>query len=115
MNAPSVTASTAIRARLFGRAEISIGDTPIPDAAWPRRPMRALLLLLLASPGRRLHRDQVLESLWPNLTPQTALNALYVTVHGLRRTLEPGLKRGKHSSYLDVANDVVSLRQGSVE
>ena len=114
MDAPTATAPAAIRARLLGRIEIEVGNDPIPDAAWPRRPMRSLLLLLLATPGRRLHREQVLDALWPESAPRTALNALYVTVHGLRRTLEPGLTNGKLSAYVDVASDLVSLRPGSV-
>ena len=114
MDDSSCTNPAGLRARLLGRTEIALGDHPIPDQAWPRRSMRSLLLLLLASPGRRLPRDQVLESLWPDSAPKTALNALYVAVHGLRRTLEPHLTTGKGSSYVDVSGDVVGLRPGSI-
>src|SRR5215207_9013845 len=115
MDDSSCTHPAGLRARLLGRTEIALGDHPIPDQAWPRRSMRSLLLVLLASPGRRLPRDQVLESLWPDSSPKTALNALYVAVHGLRRTLEPHLATGTGSSYVDVSGDVVSLRPGSVD
>ncbi|MDQ4099643.1 MAG: winged helix-turn-helix domain-containing protein [Chloroflexota bacterium] len=103
-----------IRARLLGPVQITVGDRPVPDEAWPRRSARALLRLLLATPGHQLARDQVLDLLWPDATPKTALTALYVALHALRRVLEPDLRSGRASAYVEVAGDVIRLRPEAV-
>ena len=45
--------------------------------------------LLALSPAHRLHREQAMELLWPDLTPKAALNNLHYALHVARRTLEP--------------------------
>lgn len=45
--------------------------------------------MLALSPGNRLHREQVMETLWPDLAPKAALNNLHYALHIARRTLEP--------------------------
>jgi DNA-binding SARP family transcriptional activator len=65
-----------LRAHLLGATRIALGDQPIPERAWSGRSARALLLLLLATPGHRLARDRVLEMLWPEATPEAATNAI---------------------------------------
>ncbi len=96
-------------AHLLGRVRLAVGDRPIPDTAWPRRTARSLLLLLLATPGHRLPRDRVLDLLWPEASPKTALNALYVALSGLRSVLEPGRPVGRASAYVEVGAEVVGL------
>ena len=104
-----------LRAHLLGETRLILGDRPIPDNAWPRRAMRSLLLLLLTTPGHRLPRDQVIDQLWPDASPKTALNALYVSLHGLRRVLEPTLRTGRDSAYLELVGDVVRLRPEAID
>jgi predicted ATPase/DNA-binding SARP family transcriptional activator len=114
-NAPASTATeafgtpTRITARLFGMPEIWVGDRALTADVWPRRTARALLMLLLSTPGFHLHRDEVLETLWPEFSPSTALNELYKALHALRRVLEPGLQRGASSSYVRFANETIAL------
>lgn len=45
--------------------------------------------MLALAPGMRLHRDVLLDVLWPDLDPDAAANQLHKTVHFLRRALEP--------------------------
>src|SRR5437870_3774736 len=40
---------------------------PVVNRTWHRRRARALLGCLLSNPGRRLGREQVMESMWPDL------------------------------------------------
>jgi DNA-binding SARP family transcriptional activator len=97
-------------AELLGPVRLAVGDRAIPDDAWPRRSARALLLLLLATPGHRLPRDRVLDLLWPEAAPPAARNAFYKALHALRRVLEPGLAAGAESAYLQVGAEAVGLR-----
>ncbi len=103
-----------IRASLLGQVRLSLGDRPLPDDAWLRRAPRSLFLLLLATPGYRLPRDQVLDLLWPDVPAENALNALYVALHALRRVLEPDLRAGRTSAYVDLSRDTVRLRPDTV-
>ncbi len=102
-----------LRAHLLGPVRLAVGKRSIPDRAWPRRAARALLLLLLATPGHRLPRDRVLDLLWPEAPPEAAQNALRVALHALRRVLEPNLRAGRGSAYVEVAGDAVALRSGT--
>ena len=100
----------AIYAHLLGPVRIYVNDCPLQDSAWQRRSSRSLLFLLLATPGHALPRDRILDELWPGAAPAAAVNALYVTIHGLRRALEPDLRSGRESSFVEVVGDIVRLR-----
>ena len=41
----------------------------ISEAQWKSRRARSLVKLLALAPGHRLHRDQVIEALWPEFRP----------------------------------------------
>ena len=45
--------------------------------------------LLALSPGHRLHRQQVMEALWPDLGMHKASNNLHQILHAVRRALQP--------------------------
>jgi predicted ATPase/DNA-binding SARP family transcriptional activator len=98
-----------LTARLLGVTEMWVGDRALGMDVWPRRTARALLILLLSKAGHQLRRDEVLETLWPELSPDAALNELYKALHALRRVLEPELQRGSSSSYVRVANEIIAL------
>ena len=109
MDLPPASPVAPLRAHLLGSVRLAVGDRVIPDHAWTRRNARALLLLLLATPRHRLPRDRVLDLLWPEAPPETALNALRVALHTLRRVLEPDLRDGRASAYIERGN-AVALR-----
>jgi two-component system, LytTR family, response regulator len=50
---------------------------------------RDLLAILICTHGP-VHRDKVIEWLWPHLSEERALSTLYSTVYTLRQRLEPG-------------------------
>ena len=45
--------------------------------------------LLALAPGHRLHREQVMEALWPQLGMHKASNNLHQILHAVRRALQP--------------------------
>ncbi len=99
-----------LRVHLLGQIRIAIGDRVIPDAAWPPRGARTLLLLLLISPRHTLPRERVLDLLWPESTPHAATNALYKALHALRRVLEPDLRTGRGSAYISTEGDLIRIK-----
>ncbi|HEU0165448.1 MAG TPA: BTAD domain-containing putative transcriptional regulator, partial [Thermomicrobiales bacterium] len=99
-----------MRARLLGATELRVGERILTSHDWTRRQARSVLLLLLGTPGHRLPRDQVLESIWPDQEYESSLNSLYKALHALRRTLEPGLTSGRGSAYIETSSDVIALK-----
>jgi DNA-binding SARP family transcriptional activator len=98
-----------LQLRLLGgfRAERVGGDVPV--AAWQRRSAKTLTKLLAATPGHALHREQVLEMLWPGADLESALNSFGKALHAARRALEPELVPRESSSYLRLTDSVVAL------
>ncbi|MGH9000450.1 MAG: AfsR/SARP family transcriptional regulator [Acidimicrobiia bacterium] len=72
---------------LLGRFTVYVDGTVVPAQAWPgRRPLELVALLALAE-RRTLLRDQVLEALWPHLTPEAGAANLRKAAHHARQTL----------------------------
>jgi len=90
----------AIRIELLSSFRVWVGSRVIDDNQWRLRKAKSLVKLLALSVGHRLHREQVMEMLWPGLEPHAAANNLYYALHVARRTLEPS---GLASSGADAA------------
>lgn len=54
---------------------------------------RSLVKLLALAPGHRLARERVLDLLWPDLPPESAVNNLYQTLHAVRSGQREALGR----------------------
>src|SRR5215207_9981683 len=76
-----------MRYRLLGPLEVHDGEGPVPLGG--RRP-RALLARLLLDPGRTLSIDRLVDDLWGEDVPETAVKMVHIYVSRLRRTLPPG-------------------------
>ncbi|MGE0026722.1 MAG: BTAD domain-containing putative transcriptional regulator [Thermoleophilia bacterium] len=69
------------------------GDEAVAVSAFGRERARALLAVLVCA-GGPVHRERLVDLLWPDLDLERGLRALHVTLHSLRRALEPELGRG---------------------
>jgi DNA-binding SARP family transcriptional activator len=58
--------------RLLGRFEVEVEGGPVPLEAWRQRRAAAVVKLLALAPGRRLTREQLIEALWPDRSPEHA-------------------------------------------
>ena len=85
--APASDLAAGVTLRLLGGFSVSVGGEKVPESAFSRKKARALLKLLAIQPGYRLHRDQVIDVLWPDLEPQAASAQLYKAVHHIRQAL----------------------------
>jgi DNA-binding SARP family transcriptional activator len=82
-------APQTLRIWLLGGFRVSVGSRSIGEQEWHLRKAGSLLKVLALAPSHHLHREQVMELLWPDLHPKAALNNLHYALHVARRTLEP--------------------------
>ena len=75
---------------LLGSFSVVLGSTPVPPDAWSRRGAAALVKLLAVAEGRRMHREQVMDTLWPDLPVEAATPRLHKAAHYARRALGGG-------------------------
>jgi len=72
---------------LLGRFEVRVGGRPVPPGKWARRHSAALVKLLALTPTRSLHREQVIDALWPDLSIAEAAPRLHKAAHYARKAL----------------------------
>src|SRR5215207_3217910 len=71
--------------KLLGGFEVSVNGAVIPEDDWRRRTAAALVKVLALAPARRLHREQVMELLWPDEPPGDAAPKLHKAAHYARK------------------------------
>jgi DNA-binding SARP family transcriptional activator len=77
----------AVTIRLLGGFGVEVDRAPVPAEAWSRRQAAALVKLLAVSPQRTLHREQVIDALWPDLGLDEAAPRLHKAAHYARRAI----------------------------
>ncbi len=92
--------AAGLKINLFGEFRVLRGEVLIGSEEWDRQKTRSLLKLLLTRPGRIFAREEIVEALWPDTSPEAAERSLRVTVSLLRRKLEPDLEHGSKSHYI---------------
>jgi predicted ATPase/DNA-binding SARP family transcriptional activator/DNA-binding CsgD family transcriptional regulator len=97
----------AVRIGLLGRFSVSVGDRKVDGSAWRLRKAAALVKLLALAPGYRLHREQAMNLLWPDLGLRAASNNLRQALHVARRTLHPD--PAVASRYLSLSGEQLAL------
>jgi predicted ATPase/DNA-binding SARP family transcriptional activator len=109
MGAHSADSGVPARAeiRLLGGFSVVVDGRPVPDDAWQRRSASALVKLLALQPQRRLHREQVIDALWPDLLVDAAVPRLHKAAHYARKAL------GARDSVV-LAAETLSLLPGAV-
>jgi DNA-binding SARP family transcriptional activator len=105
---PGSDAIMSLRVRLLGGFRVECtGGQAVSD--WPRRSAKTLIKLLAVQPGHALHREQVMDVLWPKVDAESALNSFGKALHVARRALEPKLPRRQDSAYLCLAEGMLVL------
>src|SRR4051794_25011290 len=64
-----------------------MADRTVAPGAWRLRKAKTLVKLLAVQAGHALHRDQVIDVLWPDLDAAAARNNLHQVVYAARRAL----------------------------
>ena len=76
-----------VRITLLGRFAVSVGGVPVAESGWKRRHAAAVVKVLALAPGRRLHREQVIDLVWPDDTMAAAVPKLHEAAHYARRAI----------------------------
>jgi predicted ATPase/DNA-binding SARP family transcriptional activator len=102
-----------MRIRLLGGFGVDRGGAPVDANIWRLRKARTLVKLLALTRDQRLHRDVLIEALWPDRDPVSAVNNLHQALHVARRVLAGD---GPSNGLLELRDDVVALHaDGPVE
>ena len=95
-----------VRIRLLGGFDVSVDGLAVPAGVWRLNKARSLLKLLALAEGNRLHRDAVIEALWPDLGAGAGSNNLHQALHAARRALA---EAGASAGVLQLRDGVVAL------
>lgn len=107
---PITSGPQELRIWLLGGFRVELDGRDVTDALRCKRRPASLLKLLALTSGHALHREIVQDQLWPELDGDAAANNMHVTLHELRRLLEPDLQRGGCSAYVALQSNVLTLR-----
>ncbi len=76
-----------LRISTFGRFALSLRGRDLTVGRWQRKKALDLLKCLATRPGRAVHRERLIELLWPEADENRGWQRLKVTMHCLRRQL----------------------------
>ena len=93
---------------LLGHFRVVIDGSVISESAWRLMKARSLVQLLALAPGHTLHREQVMEILWPDSDPRAAAGNYRQVVHAARRALESATDR------TSVSAPILHVRGGTI-
>lgn len=88
------------RAYLFGPFRLFRNDIPIGKQMRRRSKAGTLLKWFLLNPGKLSSADEFLDLFWPDVSAETALDNLHVTIHYLRHLLQPELMTRQKSKFI---------------
>ncbi|MCW2601204.1 MAG: hypothetical protein JWM02_3033 [Frankiales bacterium] len=115
-----MTATPTASIAMLGTFGVRLRGLEVPRDAWPARRAAELVQLLALSEHQRLHRDQVLDALWPQLSAGAGAANLRKAAHHARQLLgeESIVLRGGQVALLPgqwVATDVAEFEQAAAE
>lgn len=88
------------RAYLFGPFRVFRKDRPLGEETPRRKKALTILKWFLLNPGKPSSADEFIDMFWPDSPPQKALSNFHVTIHCLRRMLEPDLDPRQESAFI---------------
>src|SRR5262245_24726515 len=94
---------------LLGTLEVRVGGEPV---ALGQPKQRALLAILLLHANRVVARDRLIDHLWGDDPPGTAVKSVQTYVSQLRKLLPPGVLASRAPGYvIEVEPEAVDLLQ----
>lgn len=84
---PAAAASVRLQAKCFGAFELTV-DGMVVDLAAVKPRVRSLARLLALQGGSLLHRDRIIDCLWPDGDAKVGLRNLQVAISSLRQVVD---------------------------
>jgi len=100
----------ALALRLLGAFRVEVRGQIVADARWTRPQARMLLKLLALEPTHQMHRQRLIELMWPSIDPDAGAANLHKIIHMARRALEPKLRSGAESRFIVTSRQHVQLQ-----
>jgi DNA-binding SARP family transcriptional activator len=94
-------APTVLHVHLLGRFAVAVDGAELPAARWPSLRATHLVQLLALQPRHRLTRDQVIDTLWPELDAAAGGANLRKALHHARQAL------GRHDAVVAQGGELV--------
>jgi len=98
-----------IRIETLGRFRVYRNGAPISEDEWGGIMPKQLLKAIIAHRAGGVQRDALMEDLWPEAPARTGEQNFKVTLHRLRRVLEPDADPSLGFSYVHLKDNVLSL------
>ncbi|MCO5189823.1 MAG: transcriptional regulator [Anaerolineae bacterium] len=89
-----------LRVTSLGAFRLYFGVNELPGNVWTRQQARQLLHLFLTYRRSQIHREQIMDTLWPDLPPEDASRNFKITYNTLCKVLEPERKRNAPSAFI---------------
>ncbi|MCR4300064.1 MAG: winged helix-turn-helix domain-containing protein [Sulfuricaulis sp.] len=96
---------------MLGGFGLAVGGRGVDFGKWKRKQAVTLLKYLVTQVGRQVHRERILDSLWPNVDEDRGWDRLKVTMCYLRRQL---CVNGMGEDVLKTVGDAYLLRRDAV-
>lgn len=88
------------KAYFFGPFHVTRDEQQLGEPFWRRNKAKMLLKWFLLNPGELFSMAQLSNMFWPDASREVAIRNMHVTVHHLRRVLEPNLAPGCPSTFI---------------
>jgi ATP/maltotriose-dependent transcriptional regulator MalT/DNA-binding SARP family transcriptional activator len=97
----------------LGHVTVVVGSPPVAREN-VRRKVLSLLCFLISRGDWVAAKEEVLEALWPDLSPETATNSLNQTIYYLRRVFESPYREEMSPGYLRFQGETIGLDHGLI-
>jgi DNA-binding SARP family transcriptional activator len=108
---PPEVPPSVLRVSTLGSFGLSVGGHGVPFNRWQRKQALTLLKYLVTNRGRVVHRERLIECLWPEAPAGRGRERLKVTVCSLRRELR---NAGVDEEIIGTADEAYFLRPEAV-
>jgi ATP/maltotriose-dependent transcriptional regulator MalT/DNA-binding SARP family transcriptional activator len=100
-----------LRIETLGGFLVFRGDRLVEDKEWDRQLPKQLLMAIAAYGTQKISKDLLIDDLWPDADLRPGMRNLKMTLHRLRKSLEPGLNEEISSSYVHLQGNYIFLDQ----
>lgn len=103
-----------LEVRLMGQFQVLRAGQAISRSAWQRPAVERLFQYFALHQGQMLHRDQLLEDLWPDGDPETTRASFRTMLSWMRRAIEPYLRPKTPARYLTITGESYCFGKAAV-